>query len=324
LTRPWCAAEIVTALKRGKEISVVFTPSFVAPTEDQLAAVDAYLDVGGAELLVQFGISMVDVQGSFVRLMAAQGCSHLQVESELTTIGHFQDLVGRLLQSNVKSSPSSDAPCPGSLVISADPCDPEATAAALILIHKMQEVAPGVSQEGVCFLSDCIGMGIVDQCFAVAHARALVVILSTETLSSCHQLEIIAHATGLNAKGQGPVTISANILGFNFPSANYYGQVLPQIWPHVGEDQAQHICSFFRAISCPYSAHASDQVLQAQTEAITRRISSCKWVMDAPEGHITGDRQQSADSAIPPTMLQAKPPASDDGSSHKRAHLEWV
>jgi len=100
--------------------------------------------------------------------------------------------------------------------------------------------------------------------------------------------------------------------------------VLPQIWPQVSEAQARHICTFFRTISCPYSAHASDQVLQAQTEAIARRISPGEWVMGAPEGRITGDRQQIGDVTVPPTMLQTKPPASDDGSSHKSAHLEWV
>jgi len=329
LTRPWCAAEIVTAFKRGKQVTAVLTPSFTAPNEEQLAAVDTYLDVGGAELLVQHGISMVDVQGSFVQLMAAQGCSHLQVEREPTTTAHFQDLVHRLLQNDVKSSPPMDAARPGCFVISADPCDPEATAAACILVHSMQEVARTITKEGVCFLSDCMGMGTVGHCLAVATARALVVILSMETLSSVHQLEILAHAMGLNEQGQGPVTISANIFGFSFPGTTYYSQVLPQIWPEVSEAQARRIRSFFHTISCPYWTHASDQVLQAQTEAITRRISSgwtpvAKRAIGAPEGLVLGDQQQSADAAIPPTMLRAKPSAAEDGISHKCTHQEWV
>jgi len=275
-----------------------------------LAKVHTYLDVGGAELLVQYGISMMDVRVSFAHLMLAQNCLHLEIETQPTNTGHFRDLVGRLLQSNAKSSYTADIAHPGCIVISADPCDPEAAAAACILTCKTQEVAPTLLKEGICFLSDCMGMGIVGHCLAVATARALVVILSSETLTSRHQLEIISHATGLNEKGQGPLTISANVLGFSFPGASYHDQVLPQIWPQVSKAQAHHVCSFFRAISCPYSVHASDQVLRAQTKAIVGRIPLGKH----------GDC-----AALPPTMLQSKPSASvHNGSPHKSTHQEWV
>jgi len=273
LTRPWCAGEIVTALKTGRRVTAVMTPSFVAPTEEQLDAVGAYLEIGGADLLVQYGIAMSDVRDSYTKLVAAQGCSHVQVESGPANSAQFQDLVDRLLQNHTKAAPAPQRAAPGCLVVSADPYDPEAAAAACILMKNTQDLAPTFLNEGLFFLSDHMDMGITGHCLAITAARSLVVILSTETLSSCHQLDIIAHATGLNEKGQGPAIIPADIFGFRFPSAHYYSQVLPQIWQDVSEAQVRHIEMFFCAISCPYTTHASDQVLQTQTEAIIRRIS---------------------------------------------------
>jgi len=248
------------------------TLSFVPPTKEQLEAVAAYLDVGGAELLVQYGIAMADVRDSFVQLVAAEGCSHVRVESDPTNAAHFQELVGRVLQNQTKPAPFAGTRDPGCLVISADPCDAEAAAAACILARKTKYVASALLKAGVCFLSDHMDAGIVSHCHTVANARALVVILSTGTLSSRHQLEIIAHAMGLHVKGQGPPIIPANMFGFSFPSANYYGQVLPLVWPEVSEDQARHIAALLRTSCCPYSTHASDQVLLAQTKAIFERI----------------------------------------------------
>jgi hypothetical protein len=112
--------------------------------------------------------------------------------------------------------------------------------------------------------------GIAGHCGIVASARALVVISSNGTLSSRHQLEIIAHAMGLNETG--PPVIHTSVLGFSSPSAHYYGHVLPQIWPAIREDQARHIAALFRTCSSPFWIHASDQVLLAQTRAIVERI----------------------------------------------------
>merc|ERR1712151_810300 len=136
----------------------------------------------------------------------------------------------------------------------------------------MGDLAPILMKEGVCFLSDHMDMGIAGHCHTIATARALVVILSIGTLSSHHQLQIIAHAKGLNGKGQGPVIIPANIFGFSFPSAHYFSQVLPQLWPEVSGEEMHNIGAFFSATSWPLALHASRQVLQAQTKAIIERV----------------------------------------------------
>eukprot|EP00443_Scrippsiella_acuminata_P042323 CAMPEP_0115362042 /NCGR_PEP_ID=MMETSP0270-20121206/102507_1 /TAXON_ID=71861 /ORGANISM="Scrippsiella trochoidea, Strain CCMP3099" /LENGTH=1452 /DNA_ID=CAMNT_0002784613 /DNA_START=28 /DNA_END=4385 /DNA_ORIENTATION=+ len=271
LTRPWCAGEVVTAMKTGKRITVVLTPSFMAPTSEQLEMVDAYLEVGGADLLVQYGIAVGDVRDSYAQLVAAQGCVHIRVERDPTNTRHFQHLVDRLIQKQTKSAAVPDAASPGCLVISADPCDAEAAAAACILISRAKPSVASFLKEGVSFLSDHMDMGIVGHCLAITVARALVVILSTDTLSSRHQLEIIAHVKGLNEKDHGPVAIPVNV-DFSPPSTHYYSRVLPQIWPEVSEAQVRRIGVFFRTASCPYSTRASDQVLRAQIHAIVRRI----------------------------------------------------
>jgi len=274
LTRPWCAGEIVTAFKTGKRITAVLTPSFVAPIEEQLEAAGAYLDVGGADLLVQFGIAMSDIRNSFLQLVEAKGCSHVQVDADPTSTQHFSGLITLLLHKGAKAAPPphTPSPAPGCLAISADPCDPEAAAAACILINKAKASGLTFLNDGVCLLSDHMDLGVDGHRLAITSARALVVMLSTKTLMSRDQLEIIAYAKGLNEKGHGPVTIPANIFGFSFPTAHYYGQVLPRIWPEVSEAEVQQIGSFFRTISYPYSTHASDQVLQVQATAIFGRI----------------------------------------------------
>jgi hypothetical protein len=50
LSRPWCAGEIVTALAWSKELTAVVTPSFVPPSEEQLADPDSFLDLSSCSL----------------------------------------------------------------------------------------------------------------------------------------------------------------------------------------------------------------------------------------------------------------------------------
>jgi len=304
LMHPSCAGEIVTAFKTGKKVTAVLTPSFVSPTQEQLEAVDTYLDIGGAELLVQYGIALADVREIFGQLIDAQGCSHVKVESEPTNTVHFQDLVSRLLQKETKIASTTDSASPGCLVISADPCDSEAAAAACVLIRKTKALALA-TKEGMCFLSDHMDMGVAGHCRAIGSARGLVVMLSTGTLSSRHQLEIIAYVMGLKEKGQSPATVSADLLGFSFPSMHYFGQVLPQIWPEVNEHQVRHLGTLFRTVSCPYSTHASEQVLRAQTEAIIKRIphgwTSSKGAI--PIASVGADAGEGAVTAGPPMVV---------------------
>jgi len=323
LTRPWCAGEIVTAFKTSKHVTVVLAPSFVAPAEEQLEAVDAYLDVSGADLLVQYGIAMADVRDRYVQIIAGKGCSHVRLDSEPTSTRHFRDLVGRLIQKPVGSAPTLGAPRPGCIILSADACDSEAVAAGGILIHLAKDFELTL-KAGVCLLADHMDMGIVGHRFTIATARAVVVILSTDTLCSRHQLEIVAHAMGLSEKGQGPTTIPANLFGFSFPGSHYYGQVLPRIWPEVSEAQVRYIGAFFRSTSCPYAIHASDQVLQAQIEAIIWRFAPSR-ISSARDSLAASLEDARACPATPPTVLEGRPPATDDDVIvGKRIHQEWV
>merc|ERR1712032_506032 len=220
-----------------------------------------------------------------------------------------------------KSTPTTETPGPGCLVISADPSDPEAAAAACILVHKSTDFMLTL-REGVCFLSDHMDVGIAGHRLTITTARALVVILSTETLCSHHQLEIIAHAIGLNEKGQGPATIPANAFGFSFPSLLYYAQVLPRIWPEVNEAQVRHIGAFFRTISCPYSTHASDQVMQQQIKTILQRIPVGQN-SSACDSFAAGNAS-AISRAMPPTVLEGRSSASEDIVDGKCIQQQWV
>jgi len=268
-----------------------------------LDAAGAYLEIGGADMLVQYGIAMSDVRDSYTQLVAAQGCSHVHIESGPANTAQFQDLVNRLIQKQATATPTLQRATPGCLVVSVDPCDPEAAAAACILMKKTQDLTPTFLNEGVLFLSDHMDIGITGHCLTITSARALVVILSSETLSSRHQLEIIAHAMGLNENNQGPAVIPADIFGFSFPSAHYYGQVLAHIWHDISEAQVRHIETLFCAISCPYTTHASDQVLQTQSEAIIRRISQGRTTCT----HSTMNKGSAGNSATSTSRAQEGP-----------------
>jgi len=129
------------------------------------------------------------------------------------------------------------------------------------------------SNDCVCFLSDHTNMGIAGQCGVITTSKTLLVILSSATLSSRRQLEVIGHAMGLNEKGQGPAIVLARVFGFSFPSAHWHDQVLPRIWPEASPGQVQHFRTLFRTISFPYMPHMSDHVVQVQTEAILEHVS---------------------------------------------------
>jgi hypothetical protein len=303
LTRPTCVGEIVTAFKTNTDVTAIMTPSFVAPTEQQLGEIHVYLGGGGTDALIQYGIAMADVQKYFLRLMAGQGCdasimhiiskggqnleakscTHVQVETAPSCTKDFQSIVDQLIPTSglpqASSSPTTqDAPTRGCVFVCADPSDPEATAAGCILISMAKAVLVSV-KEGICLLSDHMprdkqGVSIQSSSHIVEGARALAVVLSQKTIYSCHQLEIMVHVAEQQelVPGSSPATIPVRIEGFSFPDLDYYDHVLPKIWPEVSNDRIGHIKSFFRTMSNPLSIHASDMVLQAQTKSIFSSI----------------------------------------------------
>merc|ERR1711920_518834 len=188
-------------------------------------------------------------------------------------------------------SPSKDEPVEsqlskafGTVVVSVGHSD-EAIASAGILIRKIKAKVLGFVPQGI----NCIASDIQDDLHSlyglVAHSRAVVLILTNDTLDSLPQLKTIAVAMKAAEENEGwPVVIPVSTPGFSFPSHSFYSEMLPKIWRQCtsstslgsdSEDVAdaeRHIQAFFRLIAIPFSTHSSERVLDAQAEDVVARI----------------------------------------------------
>lgn len=287
LTRPWCAGEIATAFKSGKvKVLAVKHPSFVAPSEETLANIRSYLDAGGG-ILEEFGLSLQYVCKAFRKLTSTETPT-VTFRPSAVGVQRFHNLIEDLNLVASGKSPAKDEPVQsqlskafGTVVVSVGHTD-EAIASAGILVHKIKAKVLGFVPQGI----NCIDSEIQDDIHSlyglVANSRAVVLILTRDTLDSLPQLKTIAHAMKAAEEHRGwPAVIPVCTPGFLFPNDTFYSEMLPCIWrrhtiPGSGsEDVADaeiRIQAFFRLIAITFSTHSSERVLDAQAEDIVARI----------------------------------------------------
>jgi hypothetical protein len=149
LKRPWCAGEIVVAAGQKINIVLVRTPGFADPTPEEMMDMWEYLDPSRT-VLSAYGMGNEDVRRAYeylltnkvVRVMhqgIAPGLSKFnELETFLLSKTHTHDgsplekLEAIMLTKDIVTSFS------GTVVISSDPADEEATAAAGILCSLIQ------------------------------------------------------------------------------------------------------------------------------------------------------------------------------------------
>mmetsp|Transcript_135156 Transcript_135156/g.431494 ORF Transcript_135156/g.431494 Transcript_135156/m.431494 type:complete len:1353 (-) Transcript_135156:426-4484(-) len=293
LKRPWCAGEIATAYKCNLEVLVMEGPSFYTPTVDELGAqLNTYIDVSGVQLS-KYGIHLSDIREAYHWMLSeavpslalcADEAPRVRLEQAvacLKNLSSFSTISGNSSVMRVMSTNSSGTRTPkdwhdhlkrsGLVVLSADPNDDEAGAAAGIIIVKLQAKL-GHMGSGLHMLHEGVYEEPADQRRLIELSRALVVLLTARTLSSKPQLDAIIDGMSAKETGSQLVVIPLSTPSFTFPSETFLATSLPaEFYTKPDADLAQ-IKGLFRFIASAFTFHASNDVIQLQTDAILDRI----------------------------------------------------
>merc|ERR1719384_380426 len=116
----------------------------------------------------------------------------------------------------------------GSLMISSDRHCDEATAVVFLVRAKLESELMDAVPNGLCCLCDFAESPCVLQ--GVASARAVMVLLSSGTLTSPQQLAIAACAVKARADFGSPDVIPVSIPGFVFPIEEFFATSLPDMF----------------------------------------------------------------------------------------------
>lgn len=268
LSRPWCAGEIVTAHRNSKRTTVVLTDGatgFAHPTEQEMDNLTSYVD-GADVILSRFLISMADVQRAYRWLLSEQ-VPAVRFPAALRGRQRFEGLVSLLLHGSVGAAAPPRVPQHDYLLVSSDPLDSEATAAAGILCTCIEQELLGITQHGAVI---CADHEDPDVGTLVRNARAVVVLLTACTLEALPQL---AAMVSCMQRTTVPVIPVATPL-FQFPGANFYDTVLPALWTgDVDVPQATELIrAFFQVISLPLAVDSSTEVIDAQSKVVLQRV----------------------------------------------------
>jgi len=209
--------------------------------------------------------------------------------------------------SSLKPIPQTD----GMVIVSCDPGSDEACASAGILTSKL---AVQLNQVNTMLCNFADFLEEPDQeLVAMKNACAIVVILSPGTMSCPAQLDTIVHAmimfdvpqvsnvrhslTSLNADLSGSTIIPVTLPGFEFPTTDYYVNVLPVLLPEeCAEIATGAMQAFFRNIAVNFATNLSDTVLAAQAAGVLERILRCSNSVNSVRKSVSNPRFPSESS----------------------------
>jgi len=337
LKRPWCAGEIVVASRTKTHLVLVRTPSFTDPSAEEMANIAEYLDPSRT-ILTGYGISTEDVAASYEHLLRSSDV-RVFVQNVVPGLGKFTELVDFVLSKRhthetapadkldpVLLTQDSLASLNGTVVLSTDPADDEATAAAGILSSLISpelkaNQGPDTSLKPLCITVDYHNLNdktfgsagseqVVDLlCTVIANARAVLVLLSKNTLRSPTQVVVVMEAMMLAqnmmaeksatkasltktltssesaevpvaksltsaSQAEGQAIIPITLPSFDeFPTSKYYEDVLPHLWlGSEGTEERAAVQTFFKRIAMQFGTHGSETMLAAQAGDILKRI----------------------------------------------------
>jgi len=297
LTRPWCAGEIATSVKKGIRITKVRTPTFLPPTEENYANIESYLDLTSTSL-TQYAISYESV-ASALRTLLSTAYPTIAMDPELAGLARISEVVAKLASGTecdkVKGSASGNMGATisgkmgrtatavnkpfasGMVLVSSDPADDEASAAAGILVAKMRLALLGFMQEGVFMLAGEDDLEDDQAARYVEEARCLIVILSAKTLQCPSQLKLIIQSMELivsqkNSHSATFAAIPVSIPFFQFPSPEYFSEDLPKYLPSSSEKASDMVHMFFKRLAIAFATHASDDVIENQVMHVVAAV----------------------------------------------------
>ena len=304
LRRAWCAGEIATAFRASKSLSLpVYTPSFVKPTEESMQNLGSYVDESGCSL-AQYGI-MWNVVGEAFRSLLDDETQSIRITQTIRFAREFDFVATAIL--NLGSMPEwtgDPQPLPGEagrVVISAEPGNVEAVAAAGILSYKLMNKLFHIKDaDSLCLVHEKDTGDKNQLCSLVACARAVVVLLSQGSMESIDQVLVMVTAMSSRTQTTGAAnnSIPMSLPGFIFPDRQRMQSIVVKVCGDLQAEAQDHMANFFKLIATPLSTHASDAILETQAIDVARRIPT-RFVQQAMrhQGYIWHSRVRSSEDS---------------------------
>merc|ERR1712150_230075 len=158
----------------------------------------------------------------------------------------------------------------GMLLMSSDPEDDEATAAAGILMQRTSQQTLSLRSSGISLLADQGEMSEEEQMIAIRDADAVVVLLTRGSLRSVLQLRVLLTAIDVaehtqKTPGSGPFElVPVSVQGFEFPTGSNLAATLAEVFPEAHAKAQTNLKFFFKRISIFLSTNASIEIIDAQ------------------------------------------------------------
>uniref|UniRef100_A0A6U9URZ9 TIR domain-containing protein n=1 Tax=Zooxanthella nutricula TaxID=1333877 RepID=A0A6U9URZ9_9DINO len=293
LTRPWCAGEVFMAIHCKVKVTAIRTSGFEEPSEKQLSNLEEYIDLTSCNL-ARFSIELPKVADAF-RLLIDKGVTDTEtipvgysIEASLPEVVQWLVSSKQASQHAMSTTFKQDSLPAKGLLISVDPRDDEACAAAAVLRHYMMPSLVGfMSASDVAILSrDVADWTQLVQ--ASTTARAVVAVCSAGTMSCDEQLLVIVEAVGASTeeessnapkdplsagkKVDGPACIPLSLPSFTFPNAEYFEAFREKALFHDPDYAVANIKKLFMSICVYFPVHAADRVLVTQATAVVSRV----------------------------------------------------
>jgi len=284
LKRPWCVGEITTAYKSRVKVTKVITPSFEKPEDaildDPLAG---YMDPIGKEF-AEAGLVVRDLIAALKWVLSCNVPS-IHINREQVGTNRLVDVTQELLKDakvsaarRAQSRRSAKMPGQGSILLSSESGNEEATAVAGILSVLLQQWALNKTGHMLYVLSDMPEVDSGELSLSGLHSLfqssyAAIVVLTAGSLTS-HQLSSIVISTEVQEKSQGYDMLHVATPEFQFPTNDFYEATMPRVLVH-GLDKANAkvlLQSFFRKISVRFTPSASRQILESEAVEIRKRM----------------------------------------------------
>jgi hypothetical protein len=274
LTRPWCVGEVTTALAVKLPVVQVITPSFEAPTEEQLNDLGSYIDMTGCNL-AEYGMSLDRIREAIVQILSAS-TPRITLTAQYKGSSRFDGVVAEIAALSPAAAKAQALPkSGGATVVSVDELDDEALAGAGILMKKLHALVTNIGGGGFCCFADydCEDQKQSHFTSVIDQARAVVVILSVGTLGNPKQLTVMTDAMLVREhaekkKGNTLPVVPLCTPSFRFPDEKFYKTTLPVFFNSTAERAAPYIQSFFKRIAVQLSTSASDAILEKQLEEV--------------------------------------------------------
>mmetsp|Transcript_57727 Transcript_57727/g.137381 ORF Transcript_57727/g.137381 Transcript_57727/m.137381 type:complete len:1425 (+) Transcript_57727:75-4349(+) len=275
LTRPWCVGEIVIAMESKLPTTKIVSNTFQAPSVAELEKIDNYLPQRSE--LVDYHIDSDNIIEA-LRKIVSSDLPEILVRFDIggTQVFHMavQEIAGASRKPTMVSFGKAES---DALVISTDMSDQEATAAGAILEMCIRERVTMLLPGGAILLADMLPLLQEEQPEEDTHemslhlgqclreARAVVVVLTSQSLQSQHQIEVIM------ASAQRCL-IPVCTPQFQFPGKSYYDTMLPVLAGESLDLAADALKHFFEHIAVPLTTHASRSILQAEASRVVLRV----------------------------------------------------